>query len=677
MFMTVELKKLELVNYRNIKHATYEFDGNSKIVGDNRIGKTNTLEAIVWLLTDKLLNGSSDIAAIKPLSDTRANVTVEGTFDINGKTVVIRKEYGEEWVKTRGTDEVSFKGHYLKYFYNGVRQGTKKDFYALFNEDFGFSAEFKGIDLVQLLVNPFYVGDLGEGDSWKDLREFIIKLIGDVSDDDVITKEPSLVAIKADLAETNGRIDQVKKMYQNSIKGIQEQIVGVDGMIQMLEGAEKPNENEVAIAKKGIKDIDEQIAKLQANKSTDAATIEISKEMNENQLKIIELKKADLAKNPSKELDDKLANLNDKYRNLLIEKSKTQSSIDSGKMTIETKNSSLKYCGEKREGFIKRLRELDEELSKPFDATCPTCGRPLEGEQLTEAIKKHQINLSIEKENILNSGRANKQSMEIIKEEIAQTEERIKDDELKLASILKDINLVLQSIEQTKKARDEVANTPIEVNPEIARLENLNIQLERKIKTIQVDVAAANVEINDKIEDLVAEKEKFQKVIDDLAYYNRNQEKLESTKLTKKDYEKELARFEQKKEMINTFMRIKLEMLDENVSKVFGNIKFQLIKENIKEGSFDAVCKPYIYDVDNNKSTSVSWKSGSKSERVITGVAICEKIKAALGLNDLPILFDEGGEISSDTFHTKFHTLSQLICVKVVDNITIPTVMKI
>mgnify|MGYP003301318948 FL=1 len=82
---SVKLIKLELTNYRNIEHAIYEFNGNSKIVGENRIGKTNTLESIYYLLSDALLNGNNDVASIKPLSDTKAIVKVEGTFDVDGE----------------------------------------------------------------------------------------------------------------------------------------------------------------------------------------------------------------------------------------------------------------------------------------------------------------------------------------------------------------------------------------------------------------------------------------------------------------------------------------------------------------------------------------------------------------------------------------------------------------
>lgn len=127
---------------------------------------------------------------------------------------------------------------------------------------------------------------------------------------------------------------------------------------------------------------------------------------------------------------------------------------------------------------------------------------------------------------------------------------------------------------------------------------------------------------------------------------------------------------EQKKELLIKFNYDKLQLLDKNVERVFGEIKFQLIKENIN-GGFDTICKPYI------KGTNTTWKSGSKSERVTTGIAIAECIKKALNLPNLPFLFDEGGEISTETLNTRMNTESQLICVKIQDNITAPLVQQL
>ena len=114
----VRLLRLELTNYRNIDHEVYAFDGNNaKIVGENRIGKTNTLEAIYFLLSNYLLDGTSELSAIKPLANTQKVVCVEGTFEVYDDTTPqikprefkLTKTYGEKWVKQRGTDELSMQ----------------------------------------------------------------------------------------------------------------------------------------------------------------------------------------------------------------------------------------------------------------------------------------------------------------------------------------------------------------------------------------------------------------------------------------------------------------------------------------------------------------------------------------------------------------------------------------
>ena len=675
--MKVVLKKLELSNFRNIPHAEYVFDGNSKIVGENRIGKTNTLEAIYWLLSDKLLNGSSDIAAIKPLRDTRLEVRVEGTFDVDGKEIVIRKEYGEDWIKTRGTDDLVFKGHYLTYWYNGVKQQTKKVFIALFQEDFkliGF--DFKIIDFVQMLINPFYIGEMGESDTWKDLRAFIISLVGDISDSDVFAKEPMLLPLQSDLNIRGGRIDEVKKYYQNEINSLEEQIIGSDAQIKLLEETPSPSEQELAVAKKGIQDIEEQIASLQSGLSSDAPIVEIDKEITEINKKIISLQLADKEKNNNSDLNQKLAALNSEYREQLTKKASLKEKISTKERDIEYTRNAISQCDLKRTDYIAKVRELDAKLNEPFVAECPTCHRPLEGEELKKAQNDYFAGISKERDEIYSLGKKNKADKELKETLLKNLKEDLDVANIELNSLESSIKETLKEIEDVSKVLNAKEHEPIETNPMIAELEKQIEDLNSKKRIISADNAALNAHVREKVEEKTHEKEQFQKVINDFEYYQRQVNKLSSIKEIKKEYESKIVKTEQKKELANLFMKVKLEMLDENVSRVFGNIKFQLIKENIN-GGYDPICKPYIYNVDKEESTNVSWKSGSKSERVVTGIQICEKIKDALGLADLPFLFDEGGEISNETFNSKFKTDSQLICVKVVDNITTPMVMKI
>ena len=674
--MKVELKSLELTNYRNIKHASYDFDGDSKIVGDNRIGKTNTLEAIVWLLTGKLLNGSSDIAAIKPMEDTKSEVRVEGAFQVGDNTILLRKEYGEEWTKTRGTSELVFKGHYLKYYYNGVQQKTERDFWALLKEDFGIKEDYRGIDLFQMLVNPFYLGDIGESKDWTNLRTFIISLIGDVQDSDVFAANSILFKLEPDLKKANGRIDEVKKRYANEIKGLNEQLIGDDSLIKHLEEVAGPTPEAVEIAKRAIKEITEDIAKLQSDKSSDSVINEIDKQINEKKARLNELIFEENQKSKVKDYENEINELNFKYRNLLSKKASAKEAINSATADIRIYSSKVDECMRLRTEYIKRLREIDAELALPVDTTCPYCGHELEGDKLEEAIRSQHESLEKDKEQVLTKGKENKRQKEYYESLIYKAQEKISEANAELEALEKEIDAINTELENVTKKLNEERGTVRPYNPEIDELYKDIDELRQKRECALADNKALDSIVNQKISEKYASLELHQMVINDAEYEKRQREEAVHAREKKEEHARELASLEQKAELINLFIKTKLEMLDERVERVFGNIKFQLIKENIN-GGYDPICKPYIYDIVSDTSTSVTWKSGSKSERVITGIAIAEKIKTALGLPDLPYLFDEGGEISTETFNTRFKTESQLICVKVLDNITTPMVMKL
>ena len=210
---------------------------------------------------------------------------------------------------------------------------------------------------------------------------------------------------------------------------------------------------------------------------------------------------------------------------------------------------------------------------------------------------------------------------------------------------------------------------------ELVALRSKENQLKNELSDRKAKVSEKATDDYQQIAQLESDKVNTQKVIDDRNYYDRQMALLDGVKLQRKEISNNLIKAEQKKEALALYNKTFLTLLDERISKVFGNIRFQLVKENIN-GGFDPVCKPYIYDVDKDCSTDVLWKSGSKSEKIITGIAIVEAIRKELDLTELPFLFDEGGEISNETLRSKFKTNAQIICVRVEDNILKPLVAK-
>lgn len=678
----IQLTKLELTNYRNIPFASYEFDGNSKIIGENRIGKTNTLEAIYWLLTDKLLDGSSDVAAIKPLSDTKLEVRVKATFVIDGKQITLEKDYKENWVKTRGTTNLEMKGHTTTCVYNDVKQPTLTAYTQLVCEDFGFTQDAKTkVDFMQMLVNPFYLGNLGESKDWTELRAFIISLIGDVSDEDIVKANPNLSIITSELRTVGGRVDQLKKQYSGTINELETQITGDDSQIKLLEETANPTDDEVEVAKKGIQDHQDKITMLKGNDTIDVASNDIANKIRDKKLELSQLINDDLKKaneNPVKtELSGKLNGLRLEQSELNMKKQDISFKIRTEDYNIETIQRDISNRTNRRNELIDKLKEIDSKIANPeVETECPHCHRPYEEKDLEAARENRKVAFEKEKAIIIDDGKKNKESITKDENDLAEAKKRLESLNEDLKRIEGEITSKGSEIEKVK-ADLELQSQAIEVkNPKIEPLQNEIAKLEEDYRKSRDDFAKGIQDKNQLIYDEEQAMQPFKEVLANRDYYERQMARLEDVKKNKISHERALADVEQKKELLNTYNFTKLRMLDENVSKVFGKIKFALIKENIN-GGFDAICKPYIYDTFKEESTTTSWKSGSKSERVVTGVAIVECIKKALGLPNLPFLFDEGGEISSDTFATRFKTESQLICVKIADNIMNPLVQKL
>ena len=671
----IEITQLTLTNYRNIEYADYQFNGNSQIVGDNRIGKTNSLEAIIWLLTDYLLDGSADIAKIKPLSDTKKEVAVKAWFRINDtQEITIKKEYKENWVKTRGSNELVFKGHNTNYYINDVKQSTFKDFKNLLNESFGINTNSSAnIDFMRMLVNPFYLGELGEAKEWTNLRAFIIQLVGDVIDKDVFDQRPELKLIEKDLSNVNGRVDQAKKQISQSIKTAREEIAILDGVIKTLNETDKPTDDEIALANKGIEEHETNIANLRANQGTDEQSRLIEKQITDIQAHINDLTSKLLQARNDNPTKKERARLNEQINAATAQRFKITTELKSIDYDINDTQKQIENCNAKRVKLIEQLKELDNQIANAqnnVQKECPFCHRAYEQDKVVEETNKIIENIKIKKDELIQQGKDNNVDKIRLEQELS----KLKDHQIEVE------NNDCDKLGEIKKLNDEL-NSIIDIelpttSDEIEQLKQDKANLEQELEQSRLAFATGKQDNNLKIIQEQELMKPFKDIINKETYYNLQMQTLERKQAERKSKSNALIDLEQKFDLLAQFIRVKLEMLDNNVAKVFGNIKFQLIQENIN-GGYDTICKPYIYDIEKDQSTLTTWKSGSKSEKVITGIAILECVKKELGLPHLPIMFDEGGEISSDTFNTKLKTDSQIICVKVKDGITTPMVMSI
>jgi len=534
-----------------------------------------------------------------------------------------------------------------------------------------------------MLTNPLYLGNLGDSKDWTMLRSFIMDIIGDVTSEEIFKAEPSTLLIKEDLENALNNIEQVKKQYNNTAKDLEQKITADNANIEMLERTPMPTDEEVAVAQKGVEEHQEKIAKLQANIGGNAIVEALEKQVMDTKRRVLELNTKEFSDfqtkkaSPNAGVDSAIEEGNKKLTALAEEKIELKDKIYEATINFNKAKSDYDACVEAREQFVKDLRETRatmNDVDNFIQTECPTCHRPLEESQVAEA-KEHFLKVNKEKETaIITKGKENSAMMSKHQAEMEHFAKIKGDLEQELLDLDKNITIQRDAIENLKTKRVATGDDTFTESNELKTLRKKLADFETQLTQAKEEESKQNTLTAEMIE---KEKEAivpFQKVLNDKAYYDRQMQVLNSVRTQRKQRGEDLAEIEQKKECLNLYIYTSLRLLNEHTAKVFGDIRFQLIKENIN-GGFDAVCKPYIYDIEKGKSTNTIWKSGSKSEKIITGIAIAEHIKSYLGLTELPYLFDEGGEISTDTFSTKFKTDAQIICVKVEDNIFKPVIV--
>jgi hypothetical protein len=222
-------------------------------------------------------------------------------------------------------------------------------------------------------------------------------------------------------------------------------------------------------------------------------------------------------------------------------------------------------------------------------------------------------------------------------------------DELKDIIINIQINKIPLTVNDFRPANDE---SWLKANEKLKEL-NRSINEANMASTANVQSAINDYKIaNAKMQEHLSEIER-KKLICEINQKNLNNEETKRMASTA-----DLTKYEKLKLILKDFILAKLAMINESRKQIFPDIEFTLVEQNITEGSFDEVCYPLIV----GKKTP--FANGSNSERILTGIHIINDLHRFLGIQPLPIIFDEG-ETLDDFSVSEIVTDNQVIYSKV------------
>lgn len=120
---TIKLIRMELRNFKGVAQAEYDFGDRADISGGNGSGKSTIFEAYLWCLFDK--NPAGNTPKVQPYDTAneikhQLTTSVRLYIELDGNPLIAERTLKEEWVKPRGTTELVCKGTKSEYAVNEV-----------------------------------------------------------------------------------------------------------------------------------------------------------------------------------------------------------------------------------------------------------------------------------------------------------------------------------------------------------------------------------------------------------------------------------------------------------------------------------------------------------------------------------------------------------------------------
>jgi exonuclease SbcC len=657
----MKLETLKLTNFRNFKSFDINLADNPNVEANNGFGKSNIADAISYILIGKLMDGSSEHDSIKPKNDLKALVSAE--LDVileNGSKINLKKTYRENWVKTRGGVDLELKGHSTNTYINGVEY-TITNYEKEVERIMGMPLEF-----VPIILDPTYFALKLE---WKQRRQFIMEIVGEITPMDVINGKPLLEPLRNPLMVNNGKVDITKKSFSATLKKIKEQeqilTAQIDGMKLLVQG----NETEYQEALNKLSVVQEQIKELEIRKRE--AITQVNKPL-ELKLKSIQGQINEQVKVDTELNNQRNAKIKEQIDNLDIQI--TRYNDEKYKLEIRIKENEVK-SNELQSKLITKIQELsrnDSELQtlrnqfkmdkeKTFNQNPPTkdqcekCGF-IKGdyEKHYQEFIKAEADFKVKQAELLKDLNNRGVNAKYVKEQIEKEIEAIrkgiqdiKDSSVALTTKISEMNPKINEL-NISKGKIMAEMLKVEVS---AKFTELNNELETVKKQMErPDITKVTNDLNVQIQALELTKTTYSQIIDKyntkLVAENKAKELDETLTKTRQ----ELALTERSIDLLSIYVQELLEILNRRLKEKLGEINFRLIEANIKEGSFNEVC-----DVMDGM---VPYDRTNTASQIKLGIKLIEAIRKAKSWKEVPILVDNAEAVVIRNFDTKAQVIN-------------------
>ncbi len=632
----IRLQSLSFKNIKGFEDYTINFDSkNADIFGRNATGKSSTYDLFLWNLFGKDSFNRSDYQ-IKP-QDQDGNeqhhleCIVECVLNINGKPLKLKRQLSEKWSKNQKTKTLEFTGNQTKYWVNDVPTPAKD-----------YAVEINMLikeNIFKLLTNPLFFNTNEKGFGWQERRKILFEISGDVSDEQVIEADKSLVDL-LNIINSGRTIDQHKLVVSEQIKNTKSSIEGIPSRI---------NEQQ--------RNIPVDVVDYTAIESTVAGhrialeAIELELATNTQGASLYRQKQQQAYKLQG-ELDARKKELDAESGAGLKRLVDEKASLENENYTISGEIKKLGARSEFRLSDINAIKKTILDLRKewadenakqfipPDGFNCPTCEQPLPEGKTQEKIDKLKENFDKNKTQILASirqkGKDKADRAEVLNEEkeldatsLATLEESLKRINTRLAELETEIAQQQNPVEVNYEADERYSTISVE-------LQLVKTELDKPIEDTTTELLAQKREVTEQIETL--NKTLNQKEVVEKAKIRIDELKAEESTLAA-----ELNNWEHQDFLLKQFTKTKVKMLEDAINSRFTTVKFKLF-DVLNDGSEKEICRTLV----NTNGVLVEFDGANNGGKINAGIDIINLLSEFYGVS-CPIFVDNAESVSSFT----------------------------
>ena len=658
----IKLLSMHIQNFKGCKDRVIEFGQTTRITGDNGVGKSTVFDAYLWLLFDKNSKGVTNFA-VRPLTESgetinNIEISVEATISVDNDEYKLRKTQKQKWVKKRGTDTREFQGNVNEFDINGYPKSQKE-----FKE---FISGIVNEEVFPLISNPTAFTSL----PWKEQRDILMQFVGDVSDIGIAEAfgEKYLKLIpELKIANT----DDILKKYTKAKNIYNKDMVEIPARIDEVS-------KQLVIADVGALEVEKAAKEVALQKVEDEISGGTGKleEINKKREEILNLKFhiSEIQNEENQKLFDKSKIVRDNLNARDRELSNVKREIGSLSDVIKTVHN--KYEAQEREKD-RLLVEWRSEKTKTFPefvpldplperaTICPTCGR-----ELAEDVKKkilddyessvelHQNKYSEDKAKFEEARAKKLEQIEKDGKEAAVSRDKLKANEAELHKKMDELNIQLADTQKKYDiAKAELGKFPtkadISENTEyLATIEKISV-LEKEIEVMsaestgKTELEAKKAVLKDEIAEITG------KIVE--ADNSKVKERIAELEAEQKEVGQKIAEQEQMIDLVEDFIRAKMNMISEKINGMFSVVSFKLFDNQIN-GGLKETCTCTV--------KGVGHSDVNDGHEIVAGLDIINTFSEKFGVR-CPIFIDRAGELN-EIYIPEMD--NQLILLKRVDN---------